>query len=54
MSNDSMVISIRTFEDGDGEFGVQLNVTGLKTQTQADKAMQYMQDLLCGEEYTVN
>jgi hypothetical protein len=49
-----MTISMRTFEYGDGEFGVQVWVTGLLTQLQADKAMEYMQSLLCANEHTVN
>lgn len=49
-----MTISMRTFIDGDDEYGVQVYVTGLPTQAAADKAMAYMQGLLCADEKTVN
>ena len=37
-----------------GQFGVQVIVSGLETNEQADRAMAYLQSLICGKEMTVN
>lgn len=50
-----VIISLRTFEnDEDGSFGVEVLVSGLNSQLQADKAMDFIQDQLCGKEILVN
>lgn len=54
-ATDDTVIGMRTFLDEDSDqFGVEVIVSGLASQEQADRAMAYMQSLLCGAEKTVN
>jgi hypothetical protein len=54
-ATDDMVIGMRTFLDEDSDqFGVEVIVSGLASQEQADRAMAYMLSLLCGAEKTVN
>lgn len=49
------VISIRTFLDEDsGKYGVELIVSFLDSQQQADNAVSFLQRQLCGTEQTVN
>jgi hypothetical protein len=48
-----MIISLRSFEDDNG-FGVEVLVSGLQNQQQADKAMDFIQEQLCGKEIVVN
>lgn len=43
-------ISMRTVRHDDGSYGVELTVTGLASEEQAEAAMQYMQRLFCGQE----
>lgn len=50
-----MLISLRTFQDDeDGSFGVEVIVSGLKSQQQADKAIDFIQGAICGKEMVVN
>lgn len=49
-----MTISMQTFEDENGQFGVQVIVSGLENNEQADRAVAYLQSLICGKEMTVN
>ena len=52
--NKDFVISLRTFEDEEnGNFGVECLVSGLYSQDQADKALDFIQEALCGKEITV-
>lgn len=43
-------ISMRPVQYPDGTWGVELTVTGLTSEQQAEAAMQYMQRLFCAEE----
>lgn len=43
-------ISMRPVRYEDGSYGVDVNVTGLKSEQQAELAMQHMQRLFCGQE----
>ena len=54
-ATDEMTISLRTFlaEDSD-QFGVEVIVSGLASQQEADRALIYVQQLLCGAEKMVN
>lgn len=53
--DDQPVISIRTFLDEEsGKYGVELIVSCLETQQQADNAVAFLQRQLCGDEKTVN
>jgi hypothetical protein len=46
-------ISMRTVQfTDDGSWGVELTVTGLVSEKQAEAAMQHMQRLFCAEEIT--
>ena len=55
VSEQNMVISLLTFHDeDDNSFGVEVLVSGLQNQQLADKAMDYIQSVLCGKEITVN
>lgn len=48
-------ISLRTFLDEDSDqFGVEVIVSGLASKEQADRAMAYLQQQLCGAEKTLN
>ena len=50
-----MLISLRTFQnDEDGSFGVEVLVSGLENQQQADNAMNFIQSAICGKELSVN
>lgn len=54
-ATDEMLIGMRTFLDEDSDqFGVEVLVSGLSSQEEADRAMAYMQSLLCGAEKIVN
>lgn len=54
-ATEEMTISLRTFLDEDSDqFGVQVIVSGLATQQEADRALIYVQQLLCGAEKSVN
>lgn len=43
-------ISMRPVRYEDGSFGVDVSVTGLESEKQAELAMQHMQTLFCGQE----
>lgn len=43
-------ISMRPVRYEDGTYGVELTVTGLASEQQAEAAMQHMQRLFCGHE----
>ena len=52
-------ITIRTFQDEfehleNIKFGVEVILTGLDTQEQANKAYEFIKSKLCGEEIGVN
>lgn len=43
-------ISMHWIRLEDGSYGVQLLVTGLSSQAQAEAAMDHMQQLMCGQQ----
>ncbi len=47
-------MSMRWIENGDGSFAVEVLVTGLSSQPQAEAAMAHMQRLFCAGEISVN
>ncbi len=52
-SEPEMVISMRTFVDEETDlFGVELYVSGIKDQQQADAAVAFLRKTLCGEQVT--
>jgi len=48
------IISIRCIKNGDGNYCVELLVSGLATEAQAENAMAHMQRLFCAQEVQVN
>lgn len=47
------MISMRIIPAEDGTFTVELDVTGLKDEAQAEAAMLHMQNLFCGEQFQI-
>ena len=50
MNNPMATISMRPVRYEDGSYGVELTVTGLSSEQQAEAAMQHMQRLFCAAE----
>lgn len=50
MDNMNATISMRPVRYEDGSYGVELTVTGLANEQQAEAAMQHMERLFCAEE----
>ncbi len=50
MDNTMATISLRHVRYEDGSYGVEMTVTGLASEQQAEAAMQHMQRLFCADE----
>lgn len=49
-----MLISLRTFKEEDGSYGVECLVSGLLNEQQAERALDFVQDAICGKEMSIN